>query len=432
MDETYDVVVVGAGLAGLTAAATAADGSGCSVLVLDGQAAGRGGRAATDQVGRFRFNRGAHALYRTTPGRPVLERLGVEVVAVHPAPTKGGLGRLGDRLGLLPTSAGALARTDLFDDADRLRGGEILQRIVQAEPADLAGMTIAEWFDDLGADGTWRHVCEMLCRLTGYLADFELVSADVAAAQLQASFGGVDYLDDGWSSLVDGLLGVAHRRGVQVRGNVKVHAVTPDGGRVRIDLGDHELLGARRVVLAAGTPQANAALLPDVPASWAGLTPPARAACLDVGLATRPTVRFLQGLDRPLYLSCHAPDGSMAPDGGSVYHALRYLRADEDPSLEETRAELVDHCRVAGIDPDDVEESRYLHRMVVCGGLPTPAIGGMAGRPPVITGLDGVLVAGDWVGPAGHLADASLVSGELAGRAVAEGLDRGTTAGAPA
>jgi phytoene dehydrogenase-like protein len=114
MDETYDVVVVGAGLAGLTAAATAADGPGCSVLVLDGQAAGRGGRAATDQVGRFRFNRGAHALYRTTPGRSVLKRLGVEVVAVHPPPTNGGLGRLGDRLGLLPTSAGALARTDLF------------------------------------------------------------------------------------------------------------------------------------------------------------------------------------------------------------------------------------------------------------------------------------------------------------------------------
>lgn len=61
MERHWDVVVVGGGLAGLAAAATAA-GTGASVLVLDAHRLG--GRALTDEVDGYRFNRGAHALYR--------------------------------------------------------------------------------------------------------------------------------------------------------------------------------------------------------------------------------------------------------------------------------------------------------------------------------------------------------------------------------
>jgi len=38
-----------------------------------------------------------------------------------------------------------------------------------------------------------------------------------------------------------------------------------------------------------------------------------------------------------------------------------------------------------------------------------------------------VLVAGDWVGPRGHLADAALASGEDAGRLAALALDADRT-----
>ena len=91
MDERFDVVVVGAGLAGLAAGATAA-GSGVSTLVLDGHPAG--GRASTDERGRYRFNRGPHALYRggearfavtdpsVTPAIPTLERSPIRALPV--------------------------------------------------------------------------------------------------------------------------------------------------------------------------------------------------------------------------------------------------------------------------------------------------------------------------------------------------------------
>jgi hypothetical protein len=63
--------------------------------------------------------------------------------------------------------------------------------------------------------------------------------------------------------------------------------------------------------------------------------------------------------------------------------------------------------------------------MVVVGAQPTPASGGIQGRPAVHdTGVDGTYIAGDWVGPEGWLADASLVSGAAAARAAVESLDR--------
>ncbi len=51
--------------------------------------------------------------------------------------------------------------------------------------------------------------------------------------------------------------------------------------------------------------------------------------------------------------------------------------------------------------------------MTVTGAMPTAAAGGLEGRPRHDeTGVAGVTMAGDWVGPVGLLADASLASGQ--------------------
>jgi phytoene dehydrogenase-like protein len=422
---TVDVVVVGGGLAGLTAAATAARGGG-SVVLVDGHPGAN--RATTERVGRFLFNKGAHALYRRGAGRDVLARLGVTVTGSRP-PLRNGMGRRGDVVDLLPLGPVSVARTRVVSARGLARLGRVLAGMPRWRPDALADRTAAAWFDDLGLDGDERQVVEMLARTASYVADLDAVSADLVALQLTLALrGNVDYLDGGWQTILDGLVAAGAREGVE-RVPAAVRAVVPEGRRVRVELaggggngaGDGAgTLLAGAVVVAAGAPHAMARLLPERPAAWAGLAPPVRVACLDLGLAEPPEVRVLLGLDRPLYLICHAPPARLTPAGGAVVHGMRYLHATESPSAAEARGDLEAHARLAGIEPAEAEEARYRHRMVVAGALPVPATGGLAGRPGVdSTGLDGVFVAGDWLGPGAHLGDAAIATGEAAGRLAA-------------
>ncbi|MGH9229005.1 MAG: FAD-dependent oxidoreductase [Acidimicrobiales bacterium] len=419
METHWDVIVVGAGLAGLTAGATAA-GAGASVLVLDGHRPG--GRATTDDVGGYRFNRGGHAFYNGAAGRGVLRRLGVSVRGERPI-LAGARGRRGDTVGEIGLGACGIVRTSLLGWRDKATLLRALAGMRRWRPDRLADRSAAAWFDELGLARGAREAAEVIARTATYVADMSTVSADLVAAQVRLALDhGVEYLNGGWATMVDGLA-AARNRGAEIHTGTRVRLVAPDGGRVRVARdGDEGTLLARRVVLAAGPPAACAALLPDRPPAWEELGPPARAACLDMGFATPPDMTVLLGLDRPLYLIRHCPPADLAPRGGSVVHGLRYLRPDEDPSPDAARGELLEHARVAGIDPDAADEVRYLHRMSVVGALPVPGVG-LAGRIDVgDTGHDGVLVAGDWVGPRGHLADASLASGEDAGRLAAAGL----------
>src|ERR1700753_3492986 len=82
---TDQVVIAGAGLAGLAAAATAARAA-ARVLILDEKSPG--GRARTDEMDGFRFNRGPHAIYAGGAGRKVLNRLGVRPATHLPPPRR--------------------------------------------------------------------------------------------------------------------------------------------------------------------------------------------------------------------------------------------------------------------------------------------------------------------------------------------------------
>jgi phytoene dehydrogenase-like protein len=65
MRADWDVLVIGAGLAGLAAGATATK-AGHRTLVLDARSPG--GRARVTERDGFVFNRGLHALYKGTAG----------------------------------------------------------------------------------------------------------------------------------------------------------------------------------------------------------------------------------------------------------------------------------------------------------------------------------------------------------------------------
>jgi phytoene dehydrogenase-like protein len=419
MDERFDVVVVGAGLAGLTAAATAAR-SGASTLVLDGHHPG--GRASTDERGRYRFNRGPHALYQGGEATAVLARLGVSVSGAFP-PAKGARGRLGDRVDVLPADLPTMLRSRLVSVRGKLALVRFLAGVKKWRPGDVAGLTIGQWLDTFHLPEDARRIALFLVRTTTYLNDEDHVSADVAAGQIQMALANnVHYLDGGWGSLVDGLAQAARRHGAEIRTGAAVQSVGAPGagGPVTVVAGSREI-SAGAVVVAAGTPDAAAALIGGRPAAWGGLGPQAEASCLDLGLRRRLDPPILFGIDPPMYLVDHATSAKrLAPEGGGLVHVLHYLPLGDDTPADALRAGLEEHARLAGVEPAEVEERRFLLRMTVIGATPTPAAGGLAGRPAVdSTGVDGVYVAGDWVGPKGWLADCALSSGEAAGHAAA-------------
>lgn len=398
-----DVAVVGAGLAGLTAARLLRD-AGHQVVVID--AATPGGRARSDLRSGAVLNRGPRAIYCGGPAAQVLGSLGVRLAGGPPAGT-GAAVRHGE-VHPLPSGIGALARTRLLSARGKAALARLMLRLDRIETDRLAAVPFAAWLDEQGLPDDARGVVEMLGRIASYSHAADVASAEMMVRQMQMAMrDGVRYLDGGWQAIVDHL-----SQGIRVlRGAVDV--VEADGHGVEVRTADGRAVRAAAAVVAVGTPAAAGALL-DLELAGG---PPVEASCLDLVTSRPSKPALLFGIDRPLYLSNHCPPARLAPPGLHVVHVLRSLEPGEAPAPAVVRAELEAHAALAGLGDDVIVDRRHLHRMTVVGALAVAAHGGMAGRPPVqVAGRPGVFLAGDWVGPVGHLLDASIASAQEAAR----------------
>jgi len=409
-----DVVVVGGGVAGLTAAQLLRR-AGHHVTLID--AADPGGRARVDRRGDVLFNRGPRALYLGGDAHRLLRALDVPLSGGPPSTEA--FARRGDLVGELPAGAVSLARTPLL----RARGKAAIARFMAAfgrvRADELGDETFGAWLDGRGLPDDAHEVVEMLSRVATYANAPDVASADMVVAQMQRAFrDGVRYLDGGWQTIVDALArGLVLERGA-------VESVVDDGGSVRVVRADGVDVCARACVLAVGTPDTAARLLAR-PAFSVG--PPVEAACLELATSVAPKRALLFGLDRPLYLSTHSNAARLAPDGVHVVHVARYLAPDEQHDPAAARAELEAHAVCAGLTSATTLDARYLHRMTVAGGLAIARTGGLRGRPSVDdAAVPGVFLAGDWVGPTGHLLDAAMASAEVAAGRAARAVGRAT------
>lgn len=431
-----NVVVVGGGLAGLAASIYLARGGRTVTLFEKRQQLG--GRAVTNLRQGYRFNLGAHALYKHGAASATYRELGI--------PADGGLGRgkgvafLGGNAHTFPGSFWSILTTSLLSPKAKLQFVGMLLRLRRMKDVSrFESMTLRQWLDENIADARLREVMEAFFRLFTYSDHADRESAAFALAQARIALRGVKYVHEGWQKLVDSLHNAAVSVGVNFVSNSRIIGVHHANGAVQsVELGGLEfdsdrmdtqsiaypemkpedLEGARipaSTVILAVDPVTAAELVDDknVTASWAALKP-VMAACLDVALKSLPDPKnlFAMGIDKPYYLSVHSAFAQLAPKGGALIHTAKYLKETGSREVEHELEGLLD--RVQPGWRDLVVHRRFLPSMTVANALPLPG----TPRPSPATPIRGLYVAGDWVGSEGMLSDAALASARAAAKTI--------------
>ncbi|MEQ8280113.1 MAG: FAD-dependent oxidoreductase [Deltaproteobacteria bacterium] len=418
---SFDTLIVGGGLAGLVAATQLAR-EGQKVRLLERSTA-LGGRARTTYAAGHALNLGPHALYRAGALAEALKDLDVAIGSHRVAPT--GFFLDADTRHTAVTGFASLLTTGALTLAGKVELARFMARMKSFDADALARTTVQRFFDETFADDSARRVALALARLTTYADDPAHLSAGALLGQLvSGTYAGVDYVDGGWTAIVDGLAEAAREAGAELVTGARVERVErgADGFVVGVRTpnrdDDAELAHADRVILALD-PATCARLFP-CPAldAIAARARPVRAASLDVALSRLPDPRaiFALGLDEPTYFSVHSVWADVAPHGAATVHAAAYLGPDDTHTPEGTRAML--ERTLDRMQPgwrEVVVHERFLPNLVVTPDSPDADRGGLAGRPDVdAAGVDGLLIAGDWVGPTGMLADAAAASGRAA------------------
>ncbi|HJQ23717.1 MAG TPA: NAD(P)/FAD-dependent oxidoreductase [Blastocatellia bacterium] len=420
-NQTYDAIIIGGGVAGLTAATLVAR-AGRRVRLIE-QAHALGGRARTKTQDGFHFNIGPHALYRGGRGLEILGELGVKVSGRMPE-VSGAFAIKDGAKHTFPSGITSLLTTGLFGLSAKLEAMRWLAALAKIDTESLMHVSLREWLDRYI---THREVQDFLIaamRIATYTNATDLLSAGAAIKQLQLAFAkGVLYLDGGWQTIVDGLRDAALAASVEIETGAKVERVEREAnGAVRgVRTADGQLVYTSSVVIAA-SPQIAAGLVEQSEqtrlARWADSSLAVKAACLDVALhrLPKPKALYAFGIDRPLYLSVHSASARLAPAGGALIHVAKYLAPDEDTQPVQVERELKGLLDL--VQPGwqaVVAHRRFLPEMTVMNALALATQGGTAGRPgPQVDEVPGLYVVGDWVGNEGMLVDSSLASARRA------------------
>lgn len=374
-----------------------------------------GGRSATTSVEGFDLGQGLHALYRGGSAEAALAELGVTLDAA-PAPPTGARMAKGGALHAMPVGFVTLLSTTLFSFGGKVSAARVLHTLDRAPLTTIPDVALSEWLAEIAVDPEAREVVAAALGVVTYTRNAELVSARTAVQQLRrASHEGVLYLHGGWGRMIEALRVTAELRGVRVRTSAAATRVVHEGGVVTGVIVDGERLDARGVILAVG-PGAAQRMVPGVDVAPADRVP-MRAACLDVGLRRLPVPanRFVVGVDERFFFNVQSRIARLAPEGADVASVAAYLRPGEDVPREELEA-IFDRLQPGW--RDEVVHARFLPRMTVAHDHPRPGPGGSERTP-----IDGLFVAGDWVGRGEVLLDAALGSARRAAHDCLEILD---------
>lgn len=415
--ETADVVVVGAGLAGLRAATVLAV-AGLHVIVLDAEDV-VGGRQRTDIVDGFRLDRGFQVL---NPAYPAVQRwVDVDSLDLQPFPV-GVLVRRADRMAELahplrhPSRAIASLRSGLLSPRELIALARWAGPALRRPRAVIAGpdRTLREGWDAAGLRGPLRtEVLEPF--LAGVLADDSLVGSDAFAQLLVRMFalGRPGLPAEGIAALPRHLAAVAVAAGAELRLGMRVEHVRTASVAVSIVVAGGDTITAGAAVVAVG-PDAVDGLADIARPPTLGLQtwwfaadePPSRSAMLAVdGRRAGPVVNtaVMSNTNR-----------AIAPAGSNLIQATALLPAGARTDARLAPDERTIRAHVAEIWGASTADWRLLRRDDVHDALPAQRPPLRVAQPPMVA--DGGFVAGDHRDTASI--QGALVSGDRVARAV--------------
>lgn len=411
----WDVTIVGAGIAGLTAAVYLAK-AGCRVLLLD-KGAHAGGRALSAGIASASVNLGAHALFKS--GLPILQEVGVIPQGAAPKPPDTFVfeGENGEHT-VLPLTR--LLLGSFLKWHEKIQLLHFYSRLLRTNPSCLYNISLQAYLESQLPSKRVRSMVLALVRVSTYCDAPGLISAGAVIEQLK--HGQVLYVDGGWQTLVNQLTENARQAGVTIRTRSSVREITGACPRMMLTLKDNTQVFSRFVISTAAPKETLAMLNPALTAGETAIYEqliPVHAACLDLVMEGVPLTKrnFVLGADYPWYYSNHSSAAAFSDQQShAVIHVMKYL------PLSEASESLRDKLELEGfldlVQPgwrNHVIKQRYLPRMLVSHAAVTAAQGGPAGRPGVaVEGRPGLYVAGDWVGPSGMLLNASLTSAKEA------------------
>ncbi len=399
-----NTLIIGAGFAGLAALNLLADAGEQAVLLE--KSAHIGGRAQGHVVGDFFANIGPRAIYRGGVAMRLLTEFQVQLTGGVPLNCAYGVS--GNEVHRLPADIITLIKTGLLSMADKIELAQKISLIRNTPPESVMDVPLGEWIDGHFHRTRTRQLVRLLARLNTYSGHPDN-SAGAFLRQFQVgSKQGVLYADGGWSALAERLASRAKAKGGKIFTGVHVTHIQrqADGFVVNTDDGNWS---AGQVILAISPKMAYDLTGDETLRRWSNTVEPIDLACLDVALTQLPNPSRLLafGMDKPLYYSVHSEFADFGAKSGVLVHVAHYQPTDPqaDKQTLETYLDVVQpNWRNYHIT------SKFMPKMRVSQARPYPTESITAQVPT----MDGLYVAGDWVGRDAILLDACFSSAESA------------------
>jgi 15-cis-phytoene desaturase len=346
----FDVVIVGGGLAGLSAAAYLSS-RGKKIALLERGALG--GRAVTLKIKGFNFNFGAHAIYsRDTSVLRTLEKeldLHIDWQDFNPNKAKYDLG---DDLTDVPANVQGLFRTKMLKGLDKVKFTfEVLKTMLKMETGH-PHLSIQKWMEKKNVSEDVQEMMLTLASSNFFTREPEKIPSDVFFqyySRLFTTNKPVAYIGGGWQALIDEFVRVIEQNNGTILTKTKVEAFRVQDDRVLAAVtADGEITGDEFISCIPPKEMIKAfkeTKLEHAISQYASYDP-TYVVVYDVGLKTRIDVPYTYIYDKQnniFITDISYYDTTCVPEGGQLLQATAYINQSDlgnKESIEQRKAEI--------------------------------------------------------------------------------------------